>query len=122
MIARKLVPQGVLRSPVLVCIFLPPSWRCVVLSGVLRWSVAMLGWIAVVLLCRSLVRFKRVSVLSSGVRFWLPGHVGIDNLNVVRTLGRLLDRGCLSKPVPLVKDGDLIAIVRHMILAGVQTW
>ena len=28
---------------------------------------------------------------------------------------RLLDAGCLSKPLPLVKDGDLIALARHMI-------
>ena len=49
--------------------------------------------------------------------FW-PGHLGIDNLNVVRTLGD----GYLSKPLHLVKDGDLIAIVRHMILARVRTW
>ena len=31
--------------------------------------------------------------------------MGIDNLNVARTLGRLLDRDCLAKPLPLVKDG-----------------
>ena len=33
--------------------------------------------------------------------FW-PGHLGIDNLNVVRTSGRLLDRGCHFKPLSLV--------------------
>ena len=26
--------------------------------------------------------------------------------------GRLLDFDCLTKPLPLVKDGDLIALVR----------
>ena len=40
---------------------------------------------------------------------------GIDNLNVVRSIGRLLDFGCLAKPLPLVKDGDLISLVRYMI-------
>ena len=67
----------------------------------------------------------------------------IDNLNVARTLGGLLDRDCLveplplirpsgasdfghfgvsffdhgslGKPLPLVKDGDLIALVQYMI-------
>ena len=43
--------------------------------------------------------------------FW-PGHLGIDNLNVVRYIGRLLDQGLVSKPLPLVKDGDLI---RYML-------
>ena len=41
--------------------------------------------------------------------------MGIDNLNVARTFGRLLDGGCLAKPLPLVKDGDLVALAQHMI-------
>ena len=35
---------------------------------------------------------------------WLC-HLGIDNLNVARSIGRLLDHGCLVEPLPLVKDG-----------------
>ena len=46
--------------------------------------------------------------------FW-PGHLGIDILNVVRSIGRLLDHGSLSEALPLVKDEDLIAIIQHMI-------
>ena len=46
--------------------------------------------------------------------YW-PFHSGIDNVNVARTIGRLLDEGCLVKPLPLVKDGDLIALVQKMI-------
>ena len=38
-----------------------------------------------------------------------PRHLGIDNLNVARTLGRLLDRDCL------VTRGDLVALVQHKI-------
>ena len=49
--------------------------------------------------------------------FW-PGHLGIDNLNVVLSIARLFDHGCFSKPLLVVKDGDLVAIVQHMILAG----
>ena len=46
--------------------------------------------------------------------YW-PCHLGIDNLNVARSIGRLLDSGSLDKPLPLVKDGDLIALVQNMI-------
>ena len=46
--------------------------------------------------------------------YW-PCHLGIDNLNVVRSIGSLLDADCLAKPLPLVKDGDLIALVQYMI-------
>ena len=78
--------------------------------GVLWVSAVMLGWSVAVPLCRFRVHSKRYSVLSFGVRSWRcrffwPGHLGIDILNVVRSVGRLLDRGCLSKHLPLVKDG-----------------
>ena len=46
--------------------------------------------------------------------YW-PCRLGIDNLNVVRGIGRLLDADCLAKPLPLVKDGDLVALVEYMI-------
>ena len=46
--------------------------------------------------------------------YW-PYHLGLDNLNVARTLGRLLDEDSLLKPLPLAKDGDLIALVQYMI-------
>ena len=46
--------------------------------------------------------------------YW-PCHLGIDNLNVVRSIGCLLDAGCLAKPLSLVKDGDLVSLVRYMI-------
>ena len=37
--------------------------------------------------------------------------------NVARSIGRLLDRGCSVKPRPLVKDGDLVALVQSVIQA-----
>ena len=46
--------------------------------------------------------------------YW-PCHLGIDHLNVARSTGRLLDHDSLVKPPPLVKDGDLIALVQYMI-------
>ena len=41
--------------------------------------------------------------------YW-PCHLGTDNLSVARALGRLLDHDNLVRPLPLVKDGDLIAL------------
>ena len=67
------------------------------------------------LFCLSLVSCR----LSQRAEFWgaivalqayWPCHLGIDNLNVARSIGCLLDSDCLSKPLPLVKDGDLIAL------------
>ena len=46
--------------------------------------------------------------------YW-PCNLGIDNLNVVRSTCRLLDADCLAKPLPLVKDGNLVALVQKMI-------
>ena len=45
--------------------------------------------------------------------YW-PCHLGIDNLDVVRSIGRL-DHDSLGKPLPLVLDGDLIALAQYMI-------
>ena len=47
---------------------------------------------------------------------YYPCHLGIDNLNVARIIGRLLDRGSLATPLPLIPDGDLVAIVQHMLI------
>ena len=44
-----------------------------------------------------------------------PCHLGIDNLNVARSIGRLVDSDYLTKSLPLVKDGDFIALARYMI-------
>ena len=46
--------------------------------------------------------------------YW-PCHLGFDNLNVARSIGRLLDHDSLVEPLPLVKDGDLIAVARYMV-------
>ena len=37
------------------------------------------------------------------------------NLDVARTFGRLLGNDSLVKLLPLIKDGDLVALVQHMI-------
>ena len=46
--------------------------------------------------------------------YW-PCQLGIVNLNVAWSIGRLLDHDSLVKPLPLVKDGDLIALAQYMI-------
>ena len=80
----------------------------------------MLGLSVVVLFYLSLGFCRLCSVLNSGgaivaLQAYWPCHLGIDNLNVVRSIGRLLDADCLTKPLPLVKDGDLVALVQYMI-------
>ena len=42
-------------------------------------------------------------------------HVGVDNLGVVRHVGRLLDGGSFSHPLELFTDGDLLILIRRMI-------
>ena len=42
-------------------------------------------------------------------------HVGVDNLNVVRHVSRIIDGGCTGKPFPLVNDGDLLLKVRQFV-------
>ena len=46
--------------------------------------------------------------------YW-PCHLGVDNLNVAKTVGRLLDKDSLIKPLPLIEDGDLVALIQYMI-------
>ena len=42
-------------------------------------------------------------------------HLGVDNLGVVRHVGRLLD-GCRGAvPFELVNDGDLLLLIDHML-------
>ena len=90
------------------------------------WGVAeeyVLVWSDAVLLCLSLVHCRLFSVQSFGVPSFIalqscwPCHLCIDNLNVARSIGGLLDHGCLVKPLPLVKDEDFVALAQHMIQA-----
>ena len=41
-------------------------------------------------------------------------HLGVDNLNVVRHVGRLLDGLQLPRPLELEDDGDLIGLIRRI--------
>ena len=42
-------------------------------------------------------------------------HIGVDNLGVVRHVGRLLDACSYDTPLELVTDGDLLILLRRMI-------
>ena len=49
-------------------------------------------------------------------------HLGVDNLGVIRHVGRLLDGHHGSVPFELVKDGDLPLLVEKMLhLGGLDT-
>ena len=49
-------------------------------------------------------------------------HLGVDNLGVVRHVGRLLDGRRGSVPFELVKDGDLLLLLERMLhLRGLDT-
>ena len=43
-------------------------------------------------------------------------HLGIDNLNVVRHVGRLLDNNLGARPFEILKDGDLLCLIHRMLL------
>ena len=43
-------------------------------------------------------------------------HLGVDNLNVVRHVGRLLDGNLGAQPFQVVPDGDLLCLIHHMLL------
>ena len=42
-------------------------------------------------------------------------HLGVDNLNVVRYVGRLLDGLSTIRPFQLVDDGDFIILIRKLL-------
>ena len=74
--------------------------------------------------CRAFMPVPGVMETVQRAEFWVaivamqaywPCHLGIENLNVARTSGRLLDRDCVFKPLPLVKDGYLVALVQFLI-------
>ena len=71
-------------------------------------------------LCLSLVLCRLFRGLSCGESLLLfslliPVHIGVDNLGVVRHVGRLLDGCSFSAPLELVTDGDLLLLLRRMI-------
>ena len=79
----------------------------------LAWSVCRV-FLPVPGVMQTVQRAEFWSAITAMQACW-PRHLRIDNLNVVRSIGRLLDHASLVKPLPLVKDGDLIALAQYMI-------
>ena len=49
-------------------------------------------------------------------------HLGIDNLNVVRHVGRMLDDNLGTLPFKVIPDGDLLCLIHRMlVLRGLGT-
>ena len=49
-------------------------------------------------------------------------HLGVDNLNVVRHVGRMLDNNLGSLPFQVLPDGDLLCLIHRMLmLRGLDT-
>ena len=68
----------------------------------LQKSMVMLVWSVAVLSCRFLgvmqtVQRAEFSGAVVAMQAYWPCHLGIDTLNVARTVGRLLDKDCLVK-------------------------
>ena len=88
----------------LVCVCLPE----LAMEGAV-WSVAEECGDAKLELCRAFMlvpgplqtvqRAEFWGAIISLQAYWLC-HLGIDNLSVAGSIGRLLDRGCLAKPLP----------------------
>ena len=50
-------------------------------------------------------------------------HLEVNNLNVVRHVGRFSDGRTTSRPAELVKDGDLLLLIERMLcLRGLDTF
>ena len=101
---------GVVVGVVMLMVFVQVEMLCLV------WvSVQFLGLFSLVkeLTCGGVI----LVLQSSGAV-----HLGVDNLGVVRHVGRLLDGHHGSVPFELVKDGDLLLLLERMLhLRGLDT-
>ena len=92
------------------------------------WGTAEEYGVARLERCRAFMPVSGVMQTVQRAEFWgaiiamqayWPCHSGIDNLNVARSIGRLLDHDSLDKPLLLVKDGDLVALAQvHDLYPG----
>ena len=111
----------------LVLLFIPLLSFLIVIIGVMLMTLMTLMKVALISLRVFLVPFSLFRELSIGVLFLfckliLGIHIGIDNLNVLRGMAALLSRNFPRSPLPLVKDGDLLATIRSMLsLRGFST-
>ena len=113
---------------VLVCLLTSLSSAGVVVGGAMSIMFSLLVLLILVgLLSLFLVLCRLFRGLScGGVILALQSadavHVGVDNLGVVRLVGRLLHDCSFSAPLERVTDGDLLILLRRMIdLRGSNT-
>ena len=106
---------------VLGCLLTSPSTAGVAVGGaMLIMFVLILTLSAVEVFVQSLGLFNLFKGLRCGVLFLAlqssrAVHLGVDNLGVVRHVGRLLG-GCRgTKPLELVNDGDLLLLIDRML-------
>ena len=124
-IAWLLLSIGILMMLPWRCLVLVLVFICLLLSFLLMvWGTAEEYGDARLERCRAFMPVPGILQTVQRAEFWgailamqayWPCHFGIDNLHVARSIGRLLDHGCLVKPLPLVKDGASVALVRYMI-------
>ena len=101
---------------------------CLVMLGGIVGGDTLLSWgplgMGLSIHARVFVRFPDLSRLFRGLSFGRPSlhsqsldtiHLRVNNPDVVRDVGRLLDGVEHSRPVGLENDWDLIALVREMI-------
>ena len=103
------------------------TYRIVVVFGrIVGGAIWMMmsGWMPVVSACRGFCSVPGRLQSVQRAEFWgvilaLQAndgvHLGVDNLGVVRCVGRLLDGKTASRPAELVQDGDLILLIEMLL-------
>ena len=81
------------------------------------------GFVGSISLSTREVRLRFKLAAGSGAAWTRDGGIiGIDNLNVLRGVAKLLSQGVTGTPLPLVKEGDLLATIHTMLcLRGMDT-
>ena len=59
--------------------------------------------------------FRELSIVILALQAYSGIDIGIDNLNVLRGVAALLSHKVPRSPLPLVKDGDLLATIHSML-------
>ena len=104
----------ILRLLVLVPLFTPLLSFLIVVNGVMLMTLMLHMRVAPISFRVSLVPSSRFRELSIG-QAYSGIHIGIDNLNVLRGVAALLAHRVPRTPLPLIKDGDLLATIHSML-------
>ena len=108
-----------LRLLELVLLFILLLLFLIVIIGVMLRILMIHTRAALISSRESLAQFNLFKELNIGVSFL---HIGIDNMNVLRGVAALLSHRVPRSPLPLMKDGDLLATIHSMLcLRGFDT-